>query len=48
MVSTTITAMPRPIVVLTFLDTARKVHIPRKYARARFSRKTARKNVSMK
>jgi hypothetical protein len=40
MVCTTITAIPRPVAVLTFLETARNVHIPRKKDRARFSIKT--------
>ena len=31
-----ITAHPRPAAVDTFLDTARKVHMPRKKARAMF------------
>jgi hypothetical protein len=37
--STAITATPRPIAVLTFLDTAKKVHIPRKNDKAIFSMK---------
>ena len=35
------TAMPRPIAVSTFLETARNEHIPRKKARAMFSTKMA-------
>ena len=38
---TKITAKPRPIAVSTFLETARKEHIPRKKARAMFSTKIA-------
>jgi hypothetical protein len=41
---TAITAMPSPTADSTFLDTARKVHMPRKNARARFSIKTALMN----
>jgi hypothetical protein len=37
MVCTTITAIPSPVAVSTLLETARKVHIPRKKASARFS-----------
>ena len=44
MVSTTITAMPRPKAAETFLETARKVHMPRKNASARFSTKTEATN----
>ena len=40
--STTVTATPRPNAVLTFFDTARNVHIPRKKASAMFSTNTAR------
>ena len=38
---TTMTAMPNPIAVDIFLETARNVHIPRKNANAKFSTKTA-------
>ena len=40
-VRTAMTAIPNPPAALTFLDIARKVHIPRKYAKAIFSTKTA-------
>jgi hypothetical protein len=43
-VSTTITAIPRPMAACTFLDTARNVHMPRKKARAMFSMKIERMN----
>ena len=39
--STTITAIPKPKAVDTFLDTARKVHIPKKKESAMFSMKIA-------
>jgi hypothetical protein len=39
MANTTITAMPRPIAASTFLEMAKKVHIPRKTDNARFSMK---------
>jgi hypothetical protein len=42
--STTITATPRPIAVLTFFDTAKKVHIPKKSDNAMFSTKIERTN----
>jgi hypothetical protein len=42
MVCTTITAIPRPIAVSTFFETARKVHMPRKKASAIFSIKIER------
>ncbi len=35
-----ITAAPKPAEVDTFFDTARKVHIPKKKAKAMFSIKT--------
>ncbi|CSI46203.1 Uncharacterised protein [Vibrio cholerae] len=38
-VSTTITAIPKPNDVLTFFDTAKNVHIPRKKESAMFSMK---------
>ncbi len=41
----TITATPRPNAVLTVLETARNVHIPRKKASARFSAKIEAKNI---
>ena len=41
MVSTKITATPRPNAVLTWRDTARKEHMPRKKASAMFSTNTA-------
>ena len=37
---TMITAAPKPAEVDTFLDTAKKVHIPKKKAKAMFSTKT--------
>jgi hypothetical protein len=39
--STTVTATPRPNAVETFLETARKVHIPKKKESAMFSMKIA-------
>jgi hypothetical protein len=41
MVCTIITAMPKPIAVEIFLDTARNVHMPKKKDKAKFSMKTA-------
>ena len=38
---TKMTAKPRPTAVSTFLETARKEHIPRKKAKAMFSTKIA-------
>lgn len=40
-VSTNVTASPSPIDVSTFLEIARKEHIPRKYANRMFSTNTA-------
>jgi hypothetical protein len=40
-VSTNVTANPSPIDVSTFLEIARKEHIPRKYANRMFSTNTA-------
>jgi hypothetical protein len=37
---TTTTATPKPIAVFTFLDTAKKVHMPKNKDRAIFSIKT--------
>ncbi len=39
--SITMTATPRPSAIFTFLLIAKKVHMPRKKASARFSMKTA-------
>jgi len=41
MVNTTITAIPSPAAALIFFEIAKKVHIPRKYAKAIFSMNTA-------
>jgi hypothetical protein len=43
-VCTTITAIPKPIAVEIFLDTAKKVHIPKKNDNAKFSMKIALTN----
>ena len=40
-VKTTITVMPRPMAASIFFEIAKKVHIPRKKAKAMFSIKTA-------
>ena len=42
MACTSVTEIPRPMAVEIFLETARKVHIPKKKARAMFSTKMAR------
>ena len=39
--NTKITAKPRPMDASTFLDTAKKEHIPKKYAKSIFSINTA-------
>jgi hypothetical protein len=41
----TTTAIPRPVAVFTFFETAKKVHIPKKNAKARFSINTDRKKM---
>jgi hypothetical protein len=40
-VRTTITVIPRPIAALIFLEMAKKVHMPKKKAKAIFSINTA-------
>jgi hypothetical protein len=40
-VKTTITVIPRPMAASIFFEIAKKVHIPRKKAKAMFSMKTA-------
>ena len=45
MTCTNITAIPRPIAVDTFLETAKNEHIPKKYAKIMLSMKTDFKNI---